>query len=185
MTLSSCAAAMSLLNPLRRHTSYVSTRNYSNDASGVTRDLRLISDTAPPWTTRLLRGEFEHAPWRSSLMSAQGGRPPLEVYCCDSRFDKYLTSPRSAGMFQYRGDLDTGQQKQQAPSGLLKGVGRLTSCVHLWRPNPQVIFTDHANIQWVVGQCMPALVDSRKNADYSHEPQPFISKACVSTRCPE
>jgi hypothetical protein len=53
-------------------------------------------------------------------------------------------------MFACRGDLDTGQQKQQASGGLLKGVGRLTSYVHLWRPYSQVIFTDHANILWVM-----------------------------------
>jgi hypothetical protein len=38
---------------------------------------------------RRRRGEFEH----SSLMSAQEGKPQLEVECCDSAGDKNLTSP--------------------------------------------------------------------------------------------
>ena len=111
----SWSAAMSLLNPLCRHKSYVSTRNYSNDASGVTRDLRLISDTAPPWTTRLLRGEFEHAPRCTQLTHVRTRKEVTpEVECCDSRFDKNLTSSRLAESPPPK-DNSAGRRHKQYP----------------------------------------------------------------------
>ena len=56
-------------------------------------------------------GEFEHATCSTQLTHVCARKKAtLEVECCDSRFDKYLTSPRSAGMFRNRGDLDTSQQ---------------------------------------------------------------------------
>lgn len=133
-------------------------------------------------------GEFEDATCSTQFTHVCARKKAtLEVECCDSRFDKYLTSPRSAGMFRNCGDLDTSQQTQQAPGGLLKDVGRLTSCVHLWKQYSEVIFTDRANIQWLSGQCMPALDSSQKNPELvcSHESQPFVSNAYVSTRFPE
>jgi hypothetical protein len=48
---------------------------YSNDASGVTHVLGLLPKSASPWTT----GSVEGSSNRSSLMSAQGGKSPLEV----------------------------------------------------------------------------------------------------------
>lgn len=102
---------------------------------------------------------------RSSLMSAQGRRPLLEVECCDSRFDKYLTSPRSLGMFRYRGNLDTGQQKQQAPGGLLKGMGRLTSCVY-FGDRTHKSYSQTTLTYYGLCQCMPALDSSEKNREW-------------------
>jgi hypothetical protein len=42
------------------------------------------------------RGEVRRYDMRTSLVSAQGMKPPFEVGCCDSRFDENPTSPGSA-----------------------------------------------------------------------------------------
>lgn len=49
------------------------------------------------------------------------------------------------------------------------------------KPYSHVIFTDHANIQWVVAQCMPALDDSRKQEGQAMQQR--ASTLCVECVC--
>lgn len=130
------------------------------------------------WTTSDFEGMFEDTTrMRTSLVSAQGMKTPFEARCCDSGFDEHPHSSGSADEYNVEGY----NERRRLYCQRLYCRGLYCRGLYL-----QVIPTDLANMQWLSGQCMPALESSRKKTSIrSHEPQPFVSNAYVSTRYPE
>jgi hypothetical protein len=98
---------------------------------------------------------------RSPLMSAQGRRPLLEIECCGSRFDKNLTSSRSAESLTSKGHFRRDHRERYSQTVLICSEQRPSACLYLARVSRSGARTTHA---------------SEPELGCSHEPlKPFIS----------